>query len=508
MDQITRRCFVKQLGYGFAAVALGAVTHASQIPPSRPNFVVILADDLGYGDLGCYGNVVIKTPNLDRLAEQGIRLTDCYAASPNCSPARAGLLTGRSPYRVGIYDFKNEKWPDMHLPATETTVTELLRKAGYNTMFAGKWHLGKLSTGSDPTPGDHGFNYWLACEKNFNKNPKTLYRNGQPAGKLSGYQCDILADETISWLENSWDRSKPFCIFFWANEPHTPVTSPPERMKPYETPQARAKAEAIPYGGPQVARAKANPRFRSKYFGCVSNFDAAIGRVMKKLDNLGIAENTLVWFTSDNGPEHRASTSWGSPGLLRGAKGHMHDGGIRVPGIIRWPGRIAPNSVSHEPVNGTDLLPSLCAAAGADIAVDKRLDGANILPALTGQGKVKRNVPMMWWLYHARGGWQVAMRDGDWKMLARMLPQTKKFGDPSDAIPPKGQFFQDFIKKADLGDFQLYNIKKDPRESDELSTKEPTQFAVLRKKMITLHAEIRAEGPIWPGAVKPTPATG
>lgn len=457
----------------------------------RPNIVFLLADDMGYGDLACYGHPVIKSPNLDRLAADGMRLTDCYAASPNCSPARTAILTGRSPYRVGMYDFARFK--PMHIPAEELTIAEVLRDGGYQTMFAGKWHCsGEFS--KQPNPGDHGFEHWLAHPKNFGQNPSGFHRDGKATNKLEGWMSEIVIDEAIDFIDKR-DAAKPFLSMLWFSEPHTPVVAAEEFVTPYEDPSVAESAAGIKYGGPQVIR-KPDEAKRATYYGCVSMLDHHIGRLLDHLKAKGLADNTIVIFTSDNGPEHRPNSSFGTPGHLRGAKGHMHEGGYRVPGIITWPGKIAPGSVSSEPVNGTDYLPTLAAAVGLTPAYPRIIDGANVLPGLLAGKAVERPRPMLWWLYHARGAKEVSMRIGDYKMLANMLPQ-KDIGI-NDASPPAGMARMDFIKKSELGNFTLYNLKTDPGESKELSTSQPETFAAMRTRMISLHAEIRAEGPDYP----------
>jgi arylsulfatase A len=461
----------------------------------KPNILLMLADDLGFGDLGCYGNPVIKTPSLDRLASEGVRFTQCYAASPNCSPARAGILTGRMPYRVGMYDFVRRDAP-LHLPTEETSVASMLRAAGYQTMFCGKWHLGNFQKHPDayPTPGDHGFDYWLANEHNFDMNPKDLWRNGAPAGPLDGIQSTVLVHECIDWLETERDPEKPFCMFLFLNEPHSPVRADEKFKSMYVN--CDAAASRIKYGGNGVEREKADPLERPTYFGCVSQMDHEVGRLVAAVDRLGLKKDTFVMFTSDNGPEHRLPTSWGSPGNLRGAKGHMHDGGIHVPGIMRWPGKLEAGTESSLPINGTDLLPTFCAMAYADILTEKVVDGVDLLPTLLEDKQVERRIPLFWWLYHARGGKQACMREGDWKMLARMTPQL----DPSiqDAEPPEGQTRMEFIKHTGLEDFELYNLRDDPSEKMDVSQEEPDRFDAMRLKMIALHKEIRSEGPVWP----------
>lgn len=460
----------------------------------KPNIVFLLADDMGYADLGCFGSKVIQSPNLDQLATQGMRLTHCYAASPNCSPARTGMLTGRSPYRVGMYDFARFK--PMHIPLEEITIAEQLKTAGYQTMFAGKWHCsGDFASGKQPYPGDQGFDHWFAHAKNFGKDPAGFKRNGKDVGKAKGWMSEIVVDETMTWLDRR-DKSKPFFTCLWFSEPHTPVLAADEFQQPYRNEKTLAAAKATKYGGKQVKR-KPNYSKLALYYGCVTMLDHHIGRLLKYLDKNGLSENTIVVFTSDNGPEHRTAACFGSPGDLRGAKGHSHEGGIRVPGIVRWPDKLKAGSTSTEPVNGTDWLPTLCAAGGAGMPNHgKIIDGANVLPALLSGKPVKRTRPMLWWLWHARGGYEVAMRDGDYKMLATMLPQQDP-GAINDAKQPSDWTVMEFIKKAELGRFELYNLVKDGSETNNLAMSDTATFEAMKKKMIELHAEIRAEGPVY-----------
>ena len=481
------------LGLGLTAPDPGANAAGTRQTDAAPvNIVFLLADDMGYGDLACFGSPVIQSPNLDRLAAQGMKLNQCCAASSNCSPSRAGMLTGRSPYRVGMYDFARFK--PLHIPKSETTVAEVLQDAGYQTMFAGKWHCsGDFTPGVQPDPGDHGFDYWLANVSNFGKDPTTFLRNGEAAGPIDGWMSELVVNETMEWLDQR-DPEQPFFTCLWFSEPHTPVLATDQfrALYPAETITHHVKQLAVS-GGAQVKRRGAlkNPDL---YFGCVSMLDHHIGRFMKYLADNGLAENTLVVFTSDNGPEHRTATAFGSSGHFRGAKGHMHDGGIHVPGIIRWPGRIEAGAVSEEPVNGTDWLPTLYAAAGVTPDIDRPLDGANVLPALIDQQPVDRPYPMMWWLWHARGGYEVAMRDGDYKLLATMLPQNNP-GAINDAVQPDGWSIMQFIRHAELDNFEMFNLANDSSETTNVASLQPERFERLKKHMIDLHAEIRAEGP-------------
>ena len=306
--------------------------------------------------------------------------------------------------------------------------------------------------------------------------------------------AEVVVDEAMTFLDKR-DKSKPFLTMLWFSEPHTPVLAADEFLDMYKNEETEALAKGLKYGGPQVIRGRAKEDQKARYFGCISMMDHHIGRLMTYLEKNNLDENTIIVFTSDNGPEHRVDTSFGSPGDLRGAKGHIHEGGYRVPGIVKWPTKIKAGSTSEEPVNGTDWLPSLTSATGAKNEGDKTLDGIDVFPALISEQKLKREKPMMWWLYHARGAKEVAMRVGDYKILANMLPQSKI--DINDAKPPLGTSIMDFIKKADLGNFSLYNLKEDPNETKDIAKVLPEKISEMRKIMIELHQEIREEGPIY-----------
>jgi arylsulfatase A len=455
---MNRRHFLKAVGFGVASAALPGCTSASRrneskANRSKPNIVIALCDDLGYGDLACYGHPHIRTPNLDRLAAEGMKLTDCYAAAPVCSPARAGILTGRTPYRCGVYDWIPAN-NAMHLKREEVTVATLLRNSGYATCHVGKWHCnGKFNSPEQPQPNDHGFEHWFSTQNNAGPthlNPVNFVRNGQPVGQLQGYSSTLIVQEAIDWLKTKWDRSKPFCLFVWFHAPHEPIATGPEFMQMYQ-----GMKEAV-------------------YYGNVTQMDHEFGRLAKTLDEMDLREETFVMFTSDNGPEtlnryRGAHRSFGSPGPLRGMKLHMYEGGIRVPGIIRWPGKVKSGVVCDEPVNGTDILPTLCELAGIKAPDDRPIDGTSILPIFEDK-KLQRKVPLYWRYDRALSKpFTVAMRQGDWKILADNA----------------------------LARFELYNLRDDIAEKHNLAADQPQRLTEMRRILRDLHTEIAAEGPKW-----------
>lgn len=436
------------------------------------NFIIVLCDDLGYGDLHCFGNDELHTPNLDAFAAESLRLTSCYASHPNCSPSRTGLMTGRTPYRAGIHNWIPMLSP-VHVKTNEITIATLLRNAGYDTALSGKWHLnGRFNLTGQPQPGDHGFNHWFATQNNClpnHKNPYNFVRNGIPVGPLKGYGAHLVANEAIHWISELRDKSKPFFLFVSFHEPHEPIATHPKYEKPY------------PSDDPSYA----------PHHGNITQMDAAFGDLMQAVDRLKLRENTFIIFTSDNGPAKTGFHPNGSAGLLRDKKGYIPDGGIRVPGIIRWPGHTKPGTVSDVPIIGTDILPTFCAIAGVEPPRNRALDGSNILPLFQGR-KINRKTPLYWHFYHASGAQKVAIRMGDWKLSAEMnagKPKNRGGIDPVD---------QETIKTATLGRMELYNLKSDIAESTDLKSSEPGRFERMRKILEAKYREVQEESPIWP----------
>ena len=442
--------------------------------PAPRNFVVVLADDLGYGDLGCYGNEIVHTPHLDRFATEGLRFTDCYSAAANCSPSRAGLMTGRTPWRIGIHNWIPMMSP-MHVRESEITVATLLRDAGYGTCHVGKWHLnGFFNLPGQPQPDDHGFDHWFSVQNNAlpnHRNPYNFVRNGIPLGPIEGYSAGIVTDEAIRWLRSGRDQEKPFFLFVCYHEPHEPVATAEEFTRLYgdlEDPAERA------------------------LWGNISQLDAGFGRLMAELDSLDLAEDTVVFFTSDNGPALTGKHPYGSAGPLRAKKGYVWEGGIRVPGLLRWPGRTTPGSVSGEPVCGVDLLPTLCEAAGIAAPRDRVIDGTSWMPLMEGGAELERETPLYWHFLRARGTPKVAIREGDWKLVAGI--------DRPDLKPSGGITEQDieFNRQAEPNGFRLFQVRDDPGETTDLSGTETARFEGMKETLLRMYREVREESPVWP----------
>jgi len=459
------------------SLLLAAIVSAACSPAERPNFLVILCDDLGYGDLGCYGHPQIKTPRIDKLATEGIRFTDCYAAAPVCSPSRAGLLTGRTPGRAGIYDWISSNHP-MHLARGETTIATLLKQSGYSTCHVGKWHLnGKFNQAEQPQPSNHGFDHWMSTQNNAgpsHANPRNFVRNGTPLGEQQGYSCELVAKEAIRWIDTLRDKSKPFFLFVCFHETHEPVASPAELVAQY--PDAKKEGEA-------------------EYYANAANVDRAVGKLLDKLDDLRATKQTLVLFTSDNGPETllrypSGKNCHGSSGPLRGMKLHLYEGGIRVPGILRYPPRVNAGQTLSEPVCSLDLFPTFCELAGVSPPPGRELDGASITPIFDGQA-VQRTTPLYWQYYRSIGEPKAAMRVGDYVILGKWDgPQL-----PAGAGVARGDC--EIIKAAKLSGFELYNLKTDLGQKTDLAATQPEKLNELSALLVAKYQEVQKQGRVW-----------
>ncbi|XMO85338.1 sulfatase-like hydrolase/transferase [Algibacter sp. AS12] len=459
-------------------------TSTSSLVNSKPNIVVLLCDDLGYGDLSSFGHPIIKTPNLDKLAETGIKLTDFYSTAPVCSPSRAGLLTGRSPNKAGIYDFIPglKKSPDnrdlVHLQAHEQTIPAMLKSVGYATCLVGKWHCSsRFNSDEQPQPDDFGFDHWFATHNNAapsHKNPKNFIRNREKVGEIEGFSSQIIVTEAINWLDNKKDDN-PFFLEVTFHEPHEPIASPEDLVQKY-LPLSENLQQA-------------------EYFANVENVDIAVGRLVEYFESKNI-DNTLIVFSSDNGPEtfmrySRAKHSYGTPGALKGMKLWTNEAGFRVPGIINWIGKDIHNGTTNSVVSALDYLPTFAELSGAKLP-NINLDGESFVSLLE-NGEFKRETPLIWAFYDALNERKVAMRKGDWKIMASIeadgkpLPNIHNLYDGNEAL----------VKNAKLVNHVLFNLKADISESADLSISKPEVFQNMKKALELEYKNLQDESHIW-----------
>ncbi|VGO18826.1 sulfatase family protein [Pontiella sulfatireligans] len=406
----------------FSAFIIGMVVGLGNIAfaATAPNIVFMMCDDMGWGDTGFNGNKIIKTPNLDRMAEGGAVLNHFYSVGPVCSPTRASFLTGRHYWRLGIW-----KANQGHLPQEEYTIARMLKAEGYTTGHFGKWHLGTLSKTMSAKgaarkpeinyapPWDRDYDESFVAEsairtwnptegKQYQNNP--YFENGIVATEnLKGCDSRILMDRAIPFIQTAVKEDKPFVAVVWFHAPHEEVEAGPEYLKMYE-------------GHGEAAH----------YYGCITAVDDQVGRLRSELEQLGVADNTALFFCSDNGPEgsepkDRSKTRRaGRTGGFSGRKRSLHEGGVRVPALALWPGHITPGSKIDVPMSVLDYLPTVCAMAGAGLCEQRVLDGENILPILVG-GKLEHTKPIPF-----RHGNNACLVQGKFKLIIESSNDASK----------------------------------------------------------------------------------
>jgi len=410
-----RRDFLKVMGLGAASVAFsGCMRTSGQLTDDAPtdkfNIILIMADDLGYGDLGCYGNQTIKTPNLDALAKDGMRFTDFHSNGAMCSPTRTALLTGRYQQRAGIESVLSAKSNyETGMALEEITFAEVLKTAGYATACFGKWHLGYPPALNPVRQGFDTYRGFVAGGSDYHSH---IDRSGRPDwwkdDKLlpeEGYTTELLSEHAVQFIEKK--RNEPFCMYIPYQAVHFPFQGPND------------EADRI-IGGNYWSKAKYGRRYddvedrKLAYKEMVESLDAGVGRIVNRLRELGLDKKTLVFFTSDNG-----AYRWVGRNLpCRGQKGDLWEGGHRVPAIAYWPGKIEPGTVTGETALTMDLFVTMAAMAGASLPRGRKLDGVNILPVLLeGEKLLERTV---FWRTSREG----AARKGPWKLIMRGKKQT------------------------------------------------------------------------------------
>jgi len=427
-----------------------AVASGNQQITKKPNVVLIFADDMGYGDLSCYGHPVIQTPHLDNMANEGVRFTSFYAAASVCTPSRAALLTGRYPIRNIP---TNCGPPDLEkgLPVSEVTIANILKEEGYATMAVGKWHLGH---GEKFLPTNRGFDRFYGlpysndmllpwCPWLSEDDKLYLYEDDQPVKEIGWEQDDLTKNYTEEALEFIDENSdEPFFLYLAHSMPHLPIATSEE---------FRGKSKGGLYGD------------------VIETIDWSTGQILSKLKALGLDENTLVIFTSDNGPWHnlpdrmlqRGVERWhaGSTGLLSGAKATSWEGGFRVPGIVRWPSQIKGNRVTSEMATTMDLFTTIADVCGAALPNDRKIDGNNLLPLLKGEKDSPTET-----LFYCRGENLEAVRDGAWKYR--------------------------FTEKDSV---QLFNLLLDPAEMYNVAEQNPDVVAEMHRQMEQFSKETGAK---------------
>ena len=451
------------------AAALGAA-----VPTEHPNVVFFLVDDMGWRDSSCYGSELYETPNLDRLAKEGVRFTQAYSSHPRCVPARYSLVTGKFPARAGV------PGASYNIDPSELTIAEAMKMGGYTTFFAGKWHLQKteeqapekqgfdvnIAGGHAGAPGSYFFPY-IKAQKKGHKTEAPI--RGLEDGVEGEYLTDRLTDETVKFIEANVDR--PFLVYLAHYAVHTPLEAKAELVTNYEN-----KLKNMSFDGPEYVDKDGTTKMRQDnavYAAMVQSMDESLGRVMDMLEKTGLADKTVIVFTSDHGGlsnrgvnNKRELATSNLP--LRAGKGHCYEGGIRVPLVVKWPGVTQAGSETDRVVTGSDHYPTLLEMAGLPLRPKQHLDGVSYVDTLKGKN-VERPGPIFW---HSPMGRPTStgdtncsvIRDGDWKLF-------------------------DFYDEDRI---ELYNLAADPFEAKDLSKKEAARAKELLKQLRDWKQEISA----------------
>lgn len=460
-------------------VLSGAALYAGDA--KRPNIVFMLADDLGYGELGCYGQEKILTPNVDRLAGEGMRFLQHYTGAPVCAPARCSLMTGMNLSHAEIRGNKDSgngrmfcgQWP---LTADALTIAEVLQEAGYTTGAFGKWGLGPSNSSGSPIKQGFDRYYGYNCQRNAHSyypffldsdekeeriNPGLIYgHQRKPEGevraedyRLENYAPDMILGEALKFIDAAVEKDAPFFVYLPFVEPHVAIQSPQDWIDRYPEEWDQEKGAYRGQNGYLP-----HPRPRAAYAAMISDLDEHVGTVVERLDQRGVLDNTLIVFTSDNGTTHTSrdpafhvggvdAEFFQSTADLRGWKGSVYEGGIRVPCVVRWPGKVEAGSVTDAATYFPDWFPTLAGVAGVETTDEQNLDGVDLRPVLDG-GKLPAREELMIWDFAGYGG-QVAIRDGKWKAVRQGVVSKK----PED--------------------WELYDLESDRSEANNLAGKHP-----------------------------------
>jgi arylsulfatase A-like enzyme len=453
--------------------------------PSRPNIILILADDMGYGDFGCFNYGSSRTPTLDHLVNEGSCLTQHYSASPVCAPARASLMTGRYPHRTGVIDTLETRGLD-RLALRELTIAELLKRAGYATGLVGKWHNGAYD--SRYHPNQRGFDEFAGFSGGWQPYYQwNLDRNGSSSRADGRYLTDVFTEEATEFIRRH--RVDPFFLHLAYNAPHFPFEA--------------IEADAAPY--------KSSGNFTpavSQIYAMIECMDRGIARVLDTLDRSGLADNTIVMFSSDNGPQFGGKGEMCTDRFncgFAGSKLLVYEGGIRLPMVIRWPAGLDGRRRVHDMIHFTDWLPTLLALASAEPPRDLKLDGINVMPALQGEhGKVPTERFWQWNRYTPDAECNAAMRDGCWKLVRPAIRELMQVSNEDLAMDVQSKYnpenFHDISRapeperiKPAPPTAQLFDIVNDPFERNDLAAKEPARVSRMTNALASWFEDVEQD---------------
>ena len=452
----------------------------------RPNIIVIIVDDLGYGDIGYTGHPFIETPNINKLAEEGAFLSNFYSAASVCSPSRASMLTGLTNYKLGIYSFIH-RGSAVHLKKEFSTYSQMLRNRGYQTAMIGKWHLAnhdfkeKNPNSSIPSMEEYGYDYWFSSDDNAKiLNKPNWWDNGKRVGEIKGHAANVVGNKAVNWLKNHRKNEQPFLLNMNFYEPHWYVDAPDSLFNKYKKQYKEGHK-------------------RAHYSGCINNVDNEIGSVINTLKELNIDKNTIIIFTSDHGPNDYAQDSKrdrndGRSTPFRGNKYGLWDGSIHVPAMVYYPGVVEGNQIIDTPLSGVDFLSTICGLAEIKLPESIEQDGIDFSPLLFGKTVERRKTPLQWHSYNSKlknkTSPNAVLRRGDYIVVG----SYKKY----DQL--KGRYLKkhaSYLKTSKLYHFALYNIKNDVKQEYDISKKFPEVFETLKKELIHSHETLQKDAYIW-----------
>ena len=462
---IGRREFMKAAGAGMFLTAMGSLPVFGNRSSKKPNIILCMADDQGWGDVGYNGHPVLKTPNLDAMAKESLRFDRFYAAAPVCSPTRGSVMTGRHPNRFGCF-----KWGHTLRPQ-EVTIAEALKKRGYVTGHFGKWHLGSVRKGCPVNPGASGFDEWFSSPNFFDNDP-ILSREGI-AVQTKGESSMVTAGAVIEFIRKHGKSGRPFLAVVWFGSPHLPHEAIEKDRALYESQNKKLQ----------------------HFYGEITGLDRAVGKVRKELRAIDIQNNTIFWYCSDNGGLPNVGSTGG-----RGNKGNVYEGGLRVPAILEWPARIRNPRKTDIPCNTSDIYPTLLDIVGMKIERQPVLDGISLVSLIEGEMK-KRPRPMGFWDYPIRG-----ISTPSKKFMSELLAAQKQgneVGDRSRLRLEAGKITKKYPEDRLAGHsawldwpwklhriennkgvkFELYNLADDPEEKSNLVGREPGQVQAMKGKL-------------------------